>query len=132
MPPSVTRLGPGSYQVRINGSDYALANEANAYWVARDATNKPVAEGHTKKEVLSRLTAVARLPQDREVSDTLKLFRRSLIEKGTRLSIDGIRGKCSFVAYTHKDDGSEWIDIVTPQLQRRTVRPDRIKRVHRH
>ena len=134
MPLKVTRVSPGNYLTIIHGETVAIVydDDANLWRAVMAANAKRIGSASTKKSLVIQLEAFARQPQDRTVSDTLKLFRRSEIVKGTKLTVEGIRGKCFFDAYTRKDDGSEWIDItVCNTLARRVVRPDRIKTVHR-
>lgn len=138
MPLKVTRVSAGNYLVIVHGETYAIYQggmyHGVAKWhVVRSSDARSIGGAHaTKKAAVSALETLARQPQDRVVSDTLKLFRRGEIKKGTKLTVEGIRGKCSFDAYTRKDDGSEWIDItVLRTLTTRVVRPDKIKTVHR-
>lgn len=130
----ITRVDAGEYSTEIHDRPVEIwKSSMDQSWVAfwSGETAPAIARGRSKREVVSRLEILARQPQDREVSETLKLFRRSKIEKHTQLTVEGIPGKCSFISYTRKDDGSEWIDVITSKLQSRTVRPDRIKTVHR-
>lgn len=128
----IIRVRPGVYRTTLHEREVYLDGTGTGWnAVYLEDTLRPIAVGKTKKELISRLEVLLRRPQDRTVSDTLKLFRRSEIKQHTQLTVEGIRGKCSFIAYTRKDDGSEWIDILIPNGNSRTVRPDRIKTVHR-
>ncbi len=130
---NVTRVSAGNYLAIVHGKTYAITNNSVGNWVVtRSEDAAQIAETVSKKAAVSILESIARQPQDRTESDTLKLFRRSEIKPGTKLTIEGIRGQCSFDKYTRKDDGSEWIDVtVLSTLKTRVVRPDRIKTVHR-
>lgn len=68
---------------------------------------------------------------DRETVRVMKLPGRSQIALGTELSVEGIRGRCTFSGYTRTAAGVEWVDVLTSAGRSRTVRPEAIRTVHR-
>ena len=46
------------------------------------------------------------------------------------MTIHGL-GRSVFLAYTKGPTGAEWIDVITSKGRARTVRPDRIRIIHR-
>ena len=67
--------------------------------------------------------------ETRTYADSVKLHRREL-QRGDEITIDGIRGRCAFVAYIEHVSGVDWIDVKTSRGYMRTVRPSRVKTVH--
>jgi hypothetical protein len=53
------------------------------------------------------------------------------VERGTELSVAGIRGRCVFLAHVEHVDGAEWLDVVTSRGFSRSVHPDKVRTVHR-
>jgi hypothetical protein len=57
-------------------------------------------------------------------------FGTHTLRPGTELTISDIRGRVRFVQYVaNLDTGAEWIDVIGTHA--RSVRPERIKVVHR-
>jgi hypothetical protein len=52
------------------------------------------------------------------------------LESGTELTVEGL-GRVVFLSYAKSASGAETIDVITSRGFARTVRPDRIKTVHR-
>lgn len=127
---TITRVEPGVYSTTINGDPYRIVAISRGGWCAEKGT-QVIARGKTKKEVVSRLQSLARLTADRRTEDHLKIPNRTLIEKGTKLTVDGIRGRCEFVRYVEHASGAQWLDILTSRGFSRTVRPEAVKTVHR-
>lgn len=76
-----------------------------------------------------RKLAPPRQVTDRTVTAELHIPGRSTIERGTEVTVAGI-GRCVFSRHVVKGE-AEWIDVTTARGFSRTVRPDRITRVHR-
>lgn len=80
---------------------------------------------------MTRRKTPPRVITDRTTSDRYDAPRRHL-ERGDEVTVDGIRGRCAFVAYTrHHETGADWVDVITSRGFSRTIRPDMIKTVHR-
>lgn len=52
------------------------------------------------------------------------------VERGTELTVAGIRGRVAFVAHVAHESGVEWLDVATSRGFRRSIRPEAVKRVH--
>lgn len=50
---------------------------------------------------------------------------------GTELSVRGIRGRVKFRQHVTLPDGRTWIDVVHPEFGFHSVRPERVRVVHR-
>lgn len=62
--------------------------------------------------------------------ESMKIHGRN-VEKGTELSIDGVRGRMRFLAYvTNTETGVSWLDCVDRDKHFRSFYVDRVKRVH--
>jgi hypothetical protein len=57
-------------------------------------------------------------------------LRGQLVLPGTELSVDGIWGRCRFIQHVRHGD-LEWIDVMTSRDHQRTVRPEKVRTVHR-
>ena len=55
---------------------------------------------------------------------------RQHLKRGDEVTVAGL-GRCAFLAHTRHESGAEWVDLITSAGFARTVRPERIKRVHR-
>jgi hypothetical protein len=53
------------------------------------------------------------------------------VTRGTELAADGIRGRVAFIAHVRHVDGVEWLDVVDTRGRSRSIRPDKIRTVHR-
>jgi hypothetical protein len=51
--------------------------------------------------------------------------------RGAELSVTGIRGRARFLCEVTTPDGKVWWDIITADERARSIRPDRVKTVHR-
>ena len=54
-----------------------------------------------------------------------------VVPAGTELSLKGERGRFRLRAHVVLADGREWLDLVHPQFGFRSVRPERVRVVHR-
>lgn len=69
-------------------------------------------------------------PADYHVSESLTIHGRH-VERGTELSIRGLRGRARFMRHVRRDNGAEWIDVIQPDIAGwRSFRLDRVKTVH--
>lgn len=53
------------------------------------------------------------------------------VTPGAELSVRGIRGRVKFRAHVILADGREWVDVVHPEYGFYSVRPARVRVVHR-
>ena len=79
-----------------------------------------------------RATAASapRVDPSRTYSPAMTVHGRA-VERGTELTVAGIRGRVAFVAHVRHVDGAEWVDVITARGFARTVHPNKIKCVHR-
>lgn len=81
--------------------------------------------------MIARRRVAPRVPTDRTTVDRFDAPRRHLA-RGDEVTVDGIRGRCAFIAYTRHASGAEWVDVIHGRTGRsRTVRPEAIVTVHR-
>lgn len=57
-------------------------------------------------------------------------INNKVVTYGTELSIRGERGRFKFLKHVINNE-HEWIDVMSPNDQFRSFRPDRVKTVHR-
>lgn len=53
------------------------------------------------------------------------------VVRGQELSVTGIRGRARFLSEATTTAGKRWWDIITADERARSIRPDRVKTVHR-
>lgn len=70
-----------------------------------------------------------RILTDRTTEPAIEVGKRT-VERGDEVTVSQL-GRCIFRQHVTKDDGGEWIDVFTARGFARTVRSDRITRVHR-
>lgn len=129
-----TRDEAGTYSTVIHGHRYHVnyRQDTRKWYLYSYTAERGIGVFDTKKAATTFLDVHARLTKDRTTEKSLKLERRSpKIGIGTELSIEGIRGRCTFVQYTRHASGAEWIDVLTSRGFSRTIDPAKIKTVHR-
>jgi hypothetical protein len=62
--------------------------------------------------------------------ETHFVWNRRHIEVGTELKVTGIRGRVRFVKHV-RTPTAEWIDVIDRDKHFRSVKPERIRTVHR-
>lgn len=74
----------------------------------------------------------AYLPRvDRTVTGAWQRPSGQLVPTGAELSVRGERGRFILRAHVRLADGREWLDLVHPQYGFKSVRPERVRVVHR-
>lgn len=134
----ITRIAPGRYQTIANGVRFSIVDVGVRWTVTCAATEYPgvVAQGATKKEVVSRLEILLRSTKDRTKSSTHKIPRRKELTPGVELtmipkSVPGLRGRVRFLGYTKTRSGAEWLDVLDSSGKSRAVDPAKVQTVHR-
>lgn len=82
-----------------------------------------------------RLTARAQgverpAPEGWTISEETTIHGRH-VQKGTELRVRGIPGRVKFLRHITRDNGLEWIDVLSDFGGWRSVRPAAVRTVHR-
>lgn len=75
-------------------------------------------------------TLARRAPEGWTILEETTIHGRH-VRKGTELRVSGIRGRVRFLRHVRKDDGTEWLDVISDlEGGWRSVRPSRVRTVH--